>query len=118
MLKLKDIKNQLNAMQRDIDAIERRTCSLINKSEAVTYNPYEDYCKKASEIIEMQNKSIENLTNLLCNKYEHGLFVMTNDEEMPTVIKDGKFITNNKVSSFNVNWSLGDCISLNVDYKE
>lgn len=116
MLRLKDIKEQLNVIQRDIDLIERRTNTLASRSEAITYNPYEEYYKKATEAIEMQNKTIENLANILCNKYEHGLFVMSNDGEIPTVIKDGKVITSNKVSSFSVDWSHGEAITLSVDY--
>ena len=115
MLRLKDIKEQLNVIQRDIDMIERHTNTLTNKSEAITYNPYEEYYKKAVEAIEMQNKTIENLVNILCGKYEHGLFVMTNDCGNPTVIKDGKIITSNKVSSFSVDWSHGETITLSYD---
>ena len=118
MLRLKDIKEQLNVIQRNIDLIDRRTNTLVNRGEAITYNPYEEYYKQSTKAIEMQNKTIENLTHLLCNKYEHGLFVMSNDGEMPTVIKDGKIITENKVSSFRVDWAKGEPIILNVDYLE
>ena len=47
MLRLKDIKEQLNVIQRDIDLIERHTNTLASRSEAITYNPYEEYYKKA-----------------------------------------------------------------------
>ena len=66
----------------------------------------------------MQNKTIENLVNILCGKYENGLFVMTNDCGNPTVIKDGKIITSSNVSSFSVDWSFGETITLSVDYME
>ena len=118
MLRLKDIKEQLNVIQRDIDLIERHTNTLASRSEAITYNPYEEYYKKAVEAIEMQNKTIENLVNILCGKYENGLFVMTNDCGNPTVIKDGKIITSSNVSSFSVDWSFGETITLSVDYME
>lgn len=118
MLRLKDIKEQLNVIQRDVDLIERSTNILSSRDKAITHNPYEEYYKKATEVIEMQSKTIEKLANLLCNKYEHGLFVMSNDGENPTVIKDGKIITNNKMSSFRVDWAYGDAITLSVDYTE
>ena len=118
MIKLKDIKDQLDMLKSNIDIIHRNIATLESSARSIKYNPYEEYYKNALKTIEMQNKTIENLSNLLCNKYEHGFFVMSNDGEMPIVIKDGKIITGNKVSSFSVDWSHGEAIALSVDYME
>jgi len=112
MLRLKDIKKQLDALQRDVNVV------LKNNEIILKRNPYEDCYKTTVNILEDQEKFYENIVNILCNKYEHGLFIMSNGEGMPTVIKDGKVITGNKVSSFSVDWSHGEAITLSVDYME
>ena len=112
MLGLKGIKKQLDVLQKDINVV------LKNNETILKRDPYEDCYKITTNIIKNQNKTFENLVNILCGKYEHGLFIMSNDGNMPTIIKDGKVITGNKISSFSVDWSHGEPITLSVDYIE
>lgn len=68
-------------------------------------------------IIESQQKTIDNLTDALCEKYKQGLLVMYDGKNDPVIIKDGENIMNTNVSRFDIDWSKGEIISLSVDYQ-
>ena len=61
-----------------------------------------------SETITSQQRTIEQLTNALMNKYEHGLFVVSEDCKPPMVIRNGKEITNEFTTYFNITWAHGE----------
>lgn len=60
------------------------------------------------ETIRLQQRTIEQLMKALCSKYEHGLFVFSEDGKIPTVIRNGKELTNNLTTSFSIDWSHGE----------
>lgn len=116
----KKIYEKLDAMSCDLREVTNRTIGINNQQYNISRVCDQALLNniEATKTIEAQQKVISQLMDMLCNKYEHGLFVMSNDTEMPTVIKDGKIITENKVSSFRVDWAKGEPIILNVDYLE
>lgn len=59
-------------------------------------------------VIDSQQKTIEQLTKALCDKYEHGLFIFSEDGKIPTVIRNGKELTSNLTSSFSIDWTTGE----------
>lgn len=58
--------------------------------------------------LKSQQRTIEQLLNALSDKYEHGLFIYSEDGKIPTVIRNGKILTNDMTTSFSVNWINGE----------
>lgn len=58
--------------------------------------------------LQSQQRIIEQLTNALKDKYEHGLFIFSEDGKIPTVIRNGKELINNLTTSFSIDWTLGE----------
>ena len=65
--------------------------------------------------IDSQQRTIEQLTNALKDKYEHGLFVFSEDGKIPMVIRNGKMITNELTSYFGIDWSVGTYPTINIE---
>ena len=55
------------------------------------------------------------LTDALCNKYEHGLFVYSEDGKMPMVIRNGKPMTDSLTQSFSIDWTPGEMPNINIE---
>ena len=70
---------------------------------------------KVTGIIESQQKTIKTLTDALCNKYEHGLFVYSEDGKVPMVIRNGKPMTDSLTQSFSIDWTLGEMPNINIE---
>ena len=71
--------------------------------------------KSMENTIESQQRTIEQLTNALKDKYEHGLFVFSEDGKIVTAIQDGEEIMTNRMSYLNVEWSVGEIVSVTVE---
>lgn len=61
-----------------------------------------------SKTIASQQRTIEQLTNALMNKYEHGLFVLSEDCKTPMVIRNGKEVINERTTYFRITWAVGE----------
>ena len=64
---------------------------------------------QAKYTIEVQRQTIELLTNALQDKYERGLFVVSDEHSQyePLVIKDGKVLTDGRIKCVSVSWDTG-----------
>ena len=80
------------------------TRSLINKLSS----EYKSKLDNMSKTITSQQRTIEQLTNALMNKYEHGLFVLSEDGKTPMVIRNGKEILNDHTTYFRITWAVGE----------
>lgn len=69
---------------------------------------------RADKTIKSQQKTVEALANALCNKYEHGIFIYSQDGQIPTVIRDGKLMTDDFTQSFSIDWTIGDFPNINI----
>ena len=58
--------------------------------------------------IESQQRTIEQLTNALQDKYEHGLFIFSEDGRIPVVIRNGQRVLNGLTKSFSIDWEAGE----------
>lgn len=58
--------------------------------------------------LDSQQRTIEQLMNALRDKYEHGLFIFSEDGKIPTVIRNGKTLTNDITTSFSIDWVTGE----------
>ena len=65
--------------------------------------------------IESQQRTIEQLTNALKDKYEHGLFVISNNGRIPMVIRNGKELTNEMTSYFGIDWTRGESPHISIE---
>lgn len=63
---------------------------------------------KLSKTVESQQRTIEQLTNALQDKYKHGLFVLSEDGKMPLVIRDGEQLLNKRTTWFQIAWVPGE----------
>lgn len=66
-------------------------------------------------IIESQQRTIDQLTKALCDKYEHGLFIFSEDCKIPMVIRNGKELTNDLTTSFSIDWENGDVPNIQIE---
>ena len=68
-----------------------------------------------SKIITSQQRTIEQLTNALMNKYEHGLFVLSEDCKTPMVIRNGKEVINDRNTYFRITWAAGEAPTIETE---
>ena len=92
---------------RNIEEIKERVTYISNNKEYLE--------NKVTGIIESQQKTIKTLTDALCNKYEHGLFVYSEDGKMPMVIRNGKPMTDRLTQSFSIDWTPGEMPNINIE---
>lgn len=92
---------------RNIEEINERVKYISNNKEYLE--------NKVTGIIESQQKTIKTLTDALCNKYEHGLFVYSKDGKMPMVIRNGKPMTDSLTQSFSIDWTPGEMPNINIE---
>lgn len=71
--------------------------------------------KNHREIIESQQRTIDVLTNALCDKYNDGLFIYSKDGKIPTVIRNGKELTDDLTQEFTINWAIGNFPNINIE---
>ncbi len=81
-----------------------RWCSEQNRSKDTYLNT-----------LQSQQRTIEQLLNALRDKYEHGLFIFSEDGKIPTVIRNGKELTNDLTTSFNIDWTMGEFPNINFE---
>ena len=67
--------------------------------------------------IESQQRTIEQLTNALKDKYKHGLFIFSEDGKLPMVIRNGKALTNELTSYFGIDWNIGEDPTINMEQR-
>ena len=92
---------------RDIEDIKDRV-KYISNNKGYLEN-------KVTGIIESQQKTIKTLTDALCNKYEHGLFIYSEDGKMPMVIRNGTHMTDSLTQSFSIDWTPGEMPNINIE---
>lgn len=92
---------------RNIEEIKERVTYISNNKKYLE--------NKVTGIIESQQKTIKTLTDALCNKYEHGLFVYSEDGKMPMVIRNGKPMTDSLTQSFSIDWTPGEIPNINIE---
>jgi hypothetical protein len=71
--------------------------------------------KSMEKTIESQQRTLEQLTNALKDKYEHGLFIFSEDCKIPMVIRNGKELTNEMTSYFGIDWTRGESPNISIE---
>lgn len=94
------IKNNLHAQSEarydTMSAIRKESDSIRSKLDNM------------SKTILSQQRTIEQLTNALKDKYEHGLFVFSEDCKTPMVIRNGEEVINKYTKWFRIEWAIGE----------
>ena len=80
------------------------------------YNDVEIKLDRMCQIFMSQQRTIEQLTNALQDKYEHGLFVLSDDGSNFMLIKNGEKIANDKLLFCRVTWAPRDAVSVETEY--
>lgn len=93
---LRDIVDRLEKLVGNISKLQKNIDSQLN-------------------IIESQQRTIDVLTNALCDKYKDGLFIYSEDCKIPTVIRNGKELTDDLTEEFSINWSIGELPHINIE---
>lgn len=67
--------------------------------------------------IEVQRQTIELLTNALQDKYERGLFIVSDERNgfIPTIIQDGKVLTDDQVTYTSVSWDAAEPPNIEIN---
>lgn len=120
----KEQKRRLNFIEDNISTIKDHVRSIfeevISIDEIRNHNEYilrdvKHLRNQADKTIKYQQKTIEALANALCNKYEHGIFIYSQDGEMPTVIRDGKLMTDDFTQAFSIDWTIGNFPNISIE---
>lgn len=72
------------------------------------YDEHKSKINSMEKIIASQQRTIEQLTNALKDKYEHGLFIFSDDCKIPMVIRNGKEVIGKYTNWFRIEWKLGE----------
>ena len=112
-----NINDVVSNIQDKVMYIARGFRNFEDVSERVKYisNNKEYLEHKVTGIIESQQKTIKTLNDALCNKYEHGLFIYSEDGKIPMVIRNGKHITDELTRSFSIDWIIGEIPNINIE---
>ena len=117
---LKKLYGKINGIFAKLGTIHQDLSYLFNKyhddsrfmQSAISSKKQMD---SMANTIASQQRTIEQLTNALKDKYEHGLFVFSEDGKIVTAIQDGEEIMANRMSYLNVEWSVGEAVSVTVE---
>lgn len=91
-------------------------CALGEIADKVKWVTEHDKAKDGYlRTVESQQRTIEQLTKALCDKYEHGLFIFSEDCKIPMVIRNGKELTNDLTSSFSIEWDNGNAPNIQIE---
>ena len=71
--------------------------------------------KRLENTIVSQQRTIEQLTNALKDKYEHGLFIVSEDCKTPMVIRDGKEVIGEYTKWFRIEWTPGEAPTIETE---
>ena len=106
------IAERIGNINRDINYVLKDIATHIKVvRDKVDHIPKSESMQK---VIDSQQRTIEQLTNALMDKYEHGLFVFSEDGRTPMVIRNGKELTNKMTTYFDIGWKPGEipCITI------
>lgn len=104
-----NIFRKLNIMNEKLYNIE----SKMNDIESLMLDAKMQHHRDV-EIIEKQDKIIENLIKDKSDDESFECIVYVPYRGRPVVIKDGKVLSDDNMTSFSVDWSLGNTVSLIV----
>jgi hypothetical protein len=108
-----NISNYYTEIKEYFSNIKERLANMEDK----VYWVSEHNSSKETYIRTMESKqrTIEALANALCNKYDKGLFIFSEDGKIPTVIRNGKVLTDDLTQSFSINWSPGEFPNIEIE---
>ena len=100
---LSSLNDRAETLLREIDAGYRQIREMLSDN------------KHTEKLVESQQRTIEVLTNALCDKYKDGLFIYSEDGKIPTVIRNGKELTDDLTQEFSINWCIGEFPNINIE---
>ena len=100
---LNSVNNRAETLLREINAGYRQIKDIVGDG------------KYLKDMVKSQQKTIETLTNALCDKYNHGVFVYSEDGKMPMVIRNGKKMTDDLTTEFSISWWPGEIPSIQIE---
>ena len=115
----KKLYNKINDVERACKNQVYNECSVIRKMLADMRDSNKannmSQLNRMEGIIESQQRTIEQLTNALKDKYEHGLFIFSEDCKIPMVVRNGKELTNDLTSCFSIEWVHGEAPNITIE---
>lgn len=115
---LKKIYEEFSSLRKLLENNFSRQCEEHGYTRKTFYDDLKSATvkfDKMSKTIESQQRTIEQLTNALKDKYEHGLFIFSEDCKIPMVIRNGKELTNDMTSCFSIEWVHGETPNITIE---
>lgn len=118
---LKEINKEFNRFESNVKANFSHGHNVMIEQNREIFDKvkrFEDAEKvreKYKDIVESQQRTIDALTNALCDKYKDGLFIYSEDCKIPTVIRNGKELTDDLTEEFSISWSIGELPHINIE---
>ena len=100
---LNSVNDRAETLLREINASYRQIRDIVGDS------------KYLKDTVKSQQKTIETLTDALCDKYNHGVFVYSEDGKMPVVIRNGKKMTDDLTTEFSISWCPGELPNIQIE---
>lgn len=100
---LNSVNDRAETLLREINASYRQIRDIVGDS------------KYLKDMVKSQQKTIETLTDALCDKYNHGVFVYSEDGKMPVVIRNGKKMIDDLTTEFSISWCPGEIPSIQIE---
>ena len=105
------IDNKLTIIECDLHKVQSADKDILFKLNSLPS------LTSAQKTIESQQRTIEQLTNALMDKYEHGLFVVSEDGKIPMVIRNGKKVTSELTTYFSIDWNIHEVPTLTMEQR-
>lgn len=100
---LNSVNDRAETLLREINAGYRQIRDIVGDG------------KYLKDMVKSQQKTIETLTDALCDKYNHGVFVYSEDGKMPMVIRNGKKMTDDLTTEFSISWCPGELPNIQIE---
>ena len=100
---LNSVNNRAETLLREMNAGYRQIKDIVGDG------------KYLKDMVKSQQKTIETLTDALCDKYNHGVFVYSEDGKMPMVIRNGKKMTDDLTTEFSISWCPGELPNIQIE---
>lgn len=113
-------------LYKQLDRVEDlgiRICDKINR-EIGWADDMRELCRDKQKELETLRAAVKSLTKIneqlaqmLCDKYENGFFIFSEGDGVPTVIRNGKVLTEGKVSDIIFRWLPDKLPEIEISYE-
>lgn len=112
--KLKDeIVDEIKDIVKETEISNFRSLNAVK--EKIISHTTQTVRHECSNTIEYQQRIIETLCDVLCDKFEKGFLIVSRNNKIPIVINNGKVLTDDSTQGIQLLWRNGECPEIEID---